>query len=55
MKKYLDVKVFSTFILITAIGGGLLSNFTELSFLAASLIIGGAILVNGIIIAFLGD
>ena len=55
MKKYFDIKSFIIFILITGIGGALLSNFTELGFFGSSLIVGSAILINGIVIELLDD
>ncbi len=53
MKKIIELKSFFTFIFIVIIGGTLLSSFTKMSFWVACLIIGGAILINGVVIALL--
>ncbi|SNX61284.1 hypothetical protein SAMN06296273_2738 [Nitrosomonas ureae] len=55
MKTFIDIKSFLIFIIIATVGGGILSKFTELNFLVACLIVGGAIFINGILIKILKD
>jgi len=52
MRRRLDLKYFSVGLLLAAVVGLLLSTFTELSFLAAFIIILVAMVLNGLVAAF---
>ena len=51
MKNILDIKNTFISLLVTLVVGGIFSWVTDIDYLYSLLIIGGAILVNGLIIA----
>ena len=55
IKNIIDIRSFIVFVLVTVILGAIVSKFFSLSFLTACMITGGAILINGLIIAFMND
>ena len=54
-KKIIDIRSFIIFVLVTVILWAIVSKVFGLGFLVACMITGGAILINGLIIALMND
>ena len=55
IRKIIDIPSFVIFVLVTIIVGAIASKIFDLDFLVACIITGGAILINGLIIALMND